>query len=636
LKLRRIKIENVRSFLDAAELSLDGELSILIGPNGGGKTNVLDTVTTILRRHLLTSWVTVPSPTTEIPDRYEFRSNDVFNTNTLEKHSAGAGVPQRVEVELEVTESDIANIGSMRDNAVEMADLSERRWAGAAIRAAETWDPTLLNAGDRVVYKITDNALEQPQDAPSALFHNYLSLYDVDNRLRNELRRAPLSMPMVSMPVNRSSSGFQASLILANHNDSDYKKSVDAANSRVAGSIVTLAIGRIASRFRILLENDNGTARDEFHADPQITSLTNILQELGYTWDLECTNPLTNQYDVRLTKQGSSFLVNAASSGEKELLTYLFAIYALNVRDALIVIDEPELHLHPRWQATLLSLFERLSIETNNQFLMATHSPVFVSPSSIPFVSRVYSSEQKSKIIRLESENLPNDKHLFSIVNSQNNERMFFSDKVVLVEGISDRLFFEAVFKKLGISSGSTDTLEVIEVLGKGFFAAYEKILHACQVPYAIIADLDYINNIGTGGLKSLFTINEKNITRNVIDNPVSVDGNSLVARLESAIASGDTSELAELWEYIKRRQRRLRTDMTEAEVTVLEGFMTNQRENNVFVLSKGSLEAYLPDGYRGKDIDKLIELLDRDFWNELSEDARAELQIIAEKIKSI
>ena len=84
-----------------------------------------------------------------------------------------------------------------------------------------------------------------------------------------------------------------------------------------------------------------------------------------------------------LDKQGSRFRLSAASSGERELMTYLFAIYALNVKDALIVIDEPELHLHPRWQKILLELFERLAKDTGNQFLMATHSPAFASPATI-------------------------------------------------------------------------------------------------------------------------------------------------------------------------------------------------------------------------------------------------------------
>jgi putative ATP-dependent endonuclease of the OLD family len=46
---------------------IDGDISIIIGPNGGGKTNLLDTITTTLRRHLLTSWVPVKSPTPDFP-----------------------------------------------------------------------------------------------------------------------------------------------------------------------------------------------------------------------------------------------------------------------------------------------------------------------------------------------------------------------------------------------------------------------------------------------------------------------------------------------------------------------------------------------------------------------------------------
>ncbi|MEK9802094.1 MAG: AAA family ATPase, partial [Curvibacter sp.] len=142
--------------------------------------------------------------------------------------------------------------------------------------------------------------------------------------------------------------------------------------------------------------------------------LTKLLNELGYEWSLETINPLKNQYDVRLKKQGSSFLVGAASSGERELLTYLFAIFALNVRDALIIDDEPELHLHPKWQKTLLQLFIRLADSTGNQFLLATHSPTFVSPESIQYVSRVFSREQKSHILRLNTTALPEAKHLLN------------------------------------------------------------------------------------------------------------------------------------------------------------------------------------------------------------------------------
>lgn len=50
--IKKITIENVRSFLDRREMSFDGPISIIIGPNGGGKTNLLDVVNTMLRRYL--------------------------------------------------------------------------------------------------------------------------------------------------------------------------------------------------------------------------------------------------------------------------------------------------------------------------------------------------------------------------------------------------------------------------------------------------------------------------------------------------------------------------------------------------------------------------------------------------------
>jgi len=637
VKLRRVRVENVRSFLDPAELLLDGDISIVIGPNGGGKTNLLDTVTNTLRRHLLTSWLPYKSPTADIPDRYEFRTNDIFNANLLEKHSQGKQSDQKIEVDLEVTASDIANIAAMRDIASELVSLTEeRRYVGVSLREAETWDVASITVGQIFTYHIVNNGLQSVPDPPAKLYLRYLALYDVDNYLRNQLGRAPLSMPMLSMPVNRSTGSFAASLSLASHNESDYKKQVDAATSRSVGSIVTLAVGRIASRYRLLLEMDSGNARNDFYAEPKIKSLTSILESLGYKWSLECTDPLTNQYDVRLSKQDSSFLVSAASSGEKELLTYLFAIYALNVRDALIVIDEPELHLHPRWQSMLLGLFEQLAKETGNQFLLATHSPAFVSPASIQYVSRVYSKDQKSNIVRLKSDALPQAKHLFSIVNSQNNERMFFTDKIVLVEGISDRLFFDAAFHRLGMYEGAIKTCEVIEVGGKGFFTAYENLLKACQVPYAIVADLDYVNEIGTPEIKSLFTVNQRSIAIDVINNPTSRDGNSLVARMRESLDSGNLEDLRALWEYIKSRQRRLREDLTVAERLILDEFITSMRSSNVFVLSKGDLETYLPFGYKAKDVNKLIELINNDFWTLLHGDAQAEVTLIADHIKKL
>ncbi len=348
-------------------------------------------------------------------------------------------------------------------------------------------------------------------------------------------------MSMLYLPVNRAANGFPSSVSLASYNDIDVKRAFDATSSRSGGGVISLAVGRMAQKYRLLQEESNIDAKSKFYSDPNLKQLSADLNELGYSWELTTINALTNQYDVTLTKQGSSFLVGAASSGERELLTYLFAIYALNVRDSLIIVDEPELHLHPRWQTSLFNLFVKLAKSTGNQFVLATHSPTFISPESIQYVSRVFIKDQKSDIIRLNSADLPNAKHLFAVVNSQNNEKIFFTEKVVLVEGLSDRIVFEKLFEIIAAETGKQrdPNTEIISVGGKGFFPAYRKLLSACGVKTTIVADLDYIEQVGDPSIKALFAVDSTEIKRDVIDNIKSVDGESLVKSIEDAIENG-------------------------------------------------------------------------------------------------
>lgn len=634
--VRRVAIENVRSFLDRAELMLDGPLNIVIGPNGGGKTNLLDTIVIMLRRYLFASMYAVHAPTAEQPGRYEIRQNDALNSMVLEHHSAGVGRAQLVEVEVEVTSIDLKNMQSMQVDADRLTELASKKYYNLTILNAKSWKLEEISVGMRFVYGILNGTFQQNGGTAGASFLQYLKMFEMDGRLRDEFELTPLSTPLVYLPVNRAAAGFQSNVELAGYNDFETKRHSDAASSRTATSIVNLAVGRLAQKYRMLLEKDRGIAASEFRDDNNLKELTKLLGELGYEWQLETINPLKNQYDVRLKKQGSSFLVGAASSGERELLTYLFAIFALNVRDALIIVDEPELHLHPKWQKTLLHLFIRLAKSTGNHFLLATHSPTFVSPESIQFVSRVFSSQQRSHILRLNTTALPEARHLLNIVNSQNNERLFFADEVVLVEGLSDRIFFEAVLDRCGRSTSSGSILEVISVGGKGFFDSYAKVLQACEIPYSIIADLDYVEQVGTPKIKALFQLDAWEIKTDVIENVKSFDGDALVQAIEQALCSGSWNHAAQTWAYIKARRRQLRKDLIAEDAASLDEFLKSKRTESVYILSRGALENYLPSGHATKEMDKLIRLLDKsDFWELLPMDGRAELDLIAQELLS-
>ena len=64
--------------------------------------------------------------------------------------------------------------------------------------------------------------------------------------------------------------------------------------------------------------------------------------------------------------------IDQVSSGEIELLSFAGAIILNDFKGGLLLIDEPELHLHPQWQATILPALRTLAPDV--QMIVASHS----------------------------------------------------------------------------------------------------------------------------------------------------------------------------------------------------------------------------------------------------------------------
>ncbi len=71
--------------------------------------------------------------------------------------------------------------------------------------------------------------------------------------------------------------------------------------------------------------------------------------------------------------EGKEFDISGLSSGEKQLFLRALSLKFLNVNNSIILIDEPETSLHPRWQRKIINVYE--NIGENNQLIIATHSP---------------------------------------------------------------------------------------------------------------------------------------------------------------------------------------------------------------------------------------------------------------------
>ncbi len=102
---------------------------------------------------------------------------------------------------------------------------------------------------------------------------------------------------------------------------------------------------------------------------------------------------------VELTQRstGHRFDLQAASSGELALVTTFLGLASVMEDDSLVVIDEPEVSLHPEWQAQYIELLTKTFAKYRGcHFVIATHSPLILSDIS-PTRSNVVSLESQRR-----------------------------------------------------------------------------------------------------------------------------------------------------------------------------------------------------------------------------------------------
>ena len=103
--------------------------------------------------------------------------------------------------------------------------------------------------------------------------------------------------------------------------------------------------------------------------------------------------------DVVFTKcDGRECKLNDMSSGETNVLLTLFKINSRLEDNTIVLVDEPEISLHPEWQGKILPSLEKTFKKYRGcHFIIATHSPQVVA--SIP--------EMNSSVVILGGDNQP-------------------------------------------------------------------------------------------------------------------------------------------------------------------------------------------------------------------------------------
>lgn len=171
------------------------------------------------------------------------------------------------------------------------------------------------------------------------------------------------------------------------------------------------------------------------------------------TWSIDLG--AQQQYFLRFSEPGGG--VHTSDGLGDGLISLLFILDALHDSDqsSTIVIDEPELSLHPQYVARLGRLLAEYS--ANRQIIYATHSPTLVNWSDIANgarVARIYKHGGESRIAQPSVLTLQqvahshltntNNPHVFG---PEGNEVFFQEDGLLVLEGQEDVIHLPTVLR---------------------------------------------------------------------------------------------------------------------------------------------------------------------------------------------
>lgn len=175
-------------------------------------------------------------------------------------------------------------------------------------------------------------------------------------------------------------------------------------------------------------------------------------------------------------------------------------------RGTILLLEEPELYLHPQMERLMRDVLYRLADQPSTQVACCTHSPVFLDiANKYRSIVRIFKRPQGDSVCHQVNQELfpgleqqANKQRLQTVARFHPTvNELFFAKSVVLLEEGSALAAFERGAELMGLFQRHPRLrreVTLVDCNGKKNILAFQRVLNAFQIPYRVVHDADTNN----------------------------------------------------------------------------------------------------------------------------------------------
>jgi putative ATP-dependent endonuclease of OLD family len=438
--LAKLMIKNFRGIKDVM-LTFNKGLNVLIGENNSGKTAIIDALRVCL------------SYGNQRREIYISESDFYINRNSIDDDSTEIEFHLHFDIEIPEEAGWFNDLLSVNEDGTQNLQLHFKYY---------------MDDNKRVKYKVWGGSNEGQAIAPEVLFmiyHVHLdALRDAEQYLR-PIRGNRLGQLYANIQI-----------------DPDHE--TDQSRKR-----------ELAKKVREAVDDDEEwiehvvKGKEKINDHLKETSFTNKKQEVDISFLPFDFNKLVDNLKIQIPLYSNELLEEDPTKqkyfelyqnglGHNNLIYAATVLGDLKQRKeihketyAALLIEEPEAHLHPQLQNLFFNYLNKLDTEQGFQIFISSHSPTITAKANLKSIIVLHNIMNKIHALSLTKSGLTDENHKYlhkflDVTKSQ----IFFSNGVILVEGISEALLMP-VFSRIVGSEYDIDKagIEVVNLNGIAF-----------------------------------------------------------------------------------------------------------------------------------------------------------------------